>query len=515
MRNFFLTLIAFLFFSFAGNAQKFNLKQNEEPFHKGGMADYKEKIYSLGFFDGKFYYYKNYPLSKKKPDEIIAVDDKANFSVVNTVNIENKLKNGVAGITGRRFSNETEFGFFDINRDANVIKFSKYVFSSGKSKAKVKEVTSITLQKDEHHKIYSSISPDKSKIAYLVNALTLKKGDLFYDRSYLLMFDNNGNLLWQTNFKLNFANSSFRIEGIAVNNDAEAYIVSLSYENKKNRQENQVIETFLANENGIESRRKSDKKGVNVTDMSFITLNNGNLFIGGYYSHKSVNTNRETGYFGHDKGDFESYGKFGLLLNKDDLSEIAFNVIDFKNSIPKGATYDESYSHYYYTLVNTIIETADGNITLFGEEYRQEPGNNYVPPMAKTRNLIIDAFNQSGELVNSSILFKKQERYSSLLAVFSDVIKVGDKIFAIYNESNTHSLKVNKPIDDEYEMKKYKKEGIVVLCEIKNGLPQEKQQIMDCAVSQKLFVSGVVLTDNSLLVRTMQDTKSFLNVLSW
>jgi hypothetical protein len=434
-----------------------------------------------------------------------------------------------------KFSNGDNCGFIEYEYDKKQKEFlltERHIIGTGKNLSLSDKKTIATITStltNSYSKTYSATSPDKNKTALLINTLQTIKNDNYYRKSTLFMFDGSGKLEWKTTFEMKFARESFVIQNVVVNNDGNVFVVANTYIVKKKRQENQAIQTFMIDEDGLQETATSQKSGVYVTDMALKTLNNGNLFIGGYYSTKPVNAERVLNYFGYDVGDFESEGKFGIILGKNNLNEISFTTIPFKNSVPNGATYKEAYSDEYYTFVRDIIETSDGVITLIGEEYRHDQVNSPLQqqavPLHKSRNVLIDAFNQNGEVVNSSILFKKQENYGVISGIFANIIDAKDKILVLYNESKKHNLNVNKPISDEYEMKSYEKEGIGVVCEILNGEVGQKTQVMDCSKTKTFLDSFYKISDNTAVITSIKKSNGlftgtyngdkYTNILTW
>jgi len=522
MKKFIFTSVLAMFFFAFGNAQ-YKLVSNPVPFEG---KSYFESIYPFGVYKDSYLFYKKY-VSKKQPDELVMVNNtSAKFEVVGNVNKEDKISlwglNYQLYFTNRmKFHNEESCGiiYFSWQKGKKYYIWKRDVVGSGKKlstpNTDEKYLKQVILDKKMDCRSYTAASPDYNKYALLVNILENKKNDWYYQKSNLYVFNNRGEIEYETSFTMKFARSSFAIQNVVVNNDGKVFVVANTYVLQKNRQENQAIQAFMIDENGLRETSTLQKKDVYVTDMALKTLNNGNLFIGGYYATKSVNAERVIGYFGHDVGDYESEGKFGIILGKSNLEEISFNIIPFKNSVPKGATYAQAYSDYYYTFVRDIIETSDGIIHLFGEEFRQEPGNQFTNPMAKTRNVLIDAFNQQGDVVNSTILFKKQERYNTAAGVFANIIDAKDKILVVYNSSKKHNINENIPIENEYEMKNYEKDGIVVVCEIQNGQVGKKYQIMDCSKTKTLMESFYKISDNSAIVVTSKDREKYSNVLTW
>ena len=484
--------------------------------------DYETRMFSLGEYGDSFVIYKQSGTSasqKGVQEEIVKVNKKTLATTIFKVSLPSKLPFGADRRLGSCFVNEKTCGVTlatDNFKEKTLDISTRIVQGSNTLTFNEKVIDKIPSDRGNRWSRMSATSQDKSKNVLIINLLKPEKkvnnDGFIYDKTYVYLFDNSGNLIWKTNFALNFARPYFNFQSVGVSDDGKVYLAVTSYENVKNRQQNQVIQTYSINENGIEKTQLLQKNNFCVTDLKVRVLKNGNVFLGGYYSDKPTNAKREEGYFGHDIGSFESSGKFGLLLKDENLDELNFNTISFKTSIPKGSTLAQAYSPDYFSVVEDIIETSDDIITIVGKEIRQEPESTFFRGLIQVRNILVDAFNQSGDVVNSSILFYKQGNDPAFIP---SVINAKDKIIVIYNDSKENSLSQNKPIDKEYSLKSFNNKGMVVVCEIINGEVGKKHKIMDSTETKQIFDKAEIVTDKTAIFITTDMKKLFSNILSW
>jgi len=323
-------------------------------------------------------------------------------------------------------------------------------------------------------------SKDETRQVLLINviALNYKFREVVYNykESIVVVFDEEGKILWKKRVQLNFKQETFSILDCTVSNDGNVvYIASISSKNENKKdgtlEIKRIEEDDFANEEII---KNLDKKIIENAKIKI--LSNGNVFLGANYKE------------GKDAG------FFSLTFPKNEPSDYLMTIVPYKNA-KTDRRFIDFWTSENFPLLKDIYETSDGVVSMITEETFGNWNN--------TRDVVINSFNLQGEYQKTSVLFRKSaESYGTITLITVSVIDAKDKLLLIYNE-NKDNLSTNLPENAAFLAGGFKKNGVVTVCEVVGGIVGNKYKIMDGTTSNLMFSDVLYVKDKVAVLKTM------------
>ncbi|MCL2596901.1 MAG: hypothetical protein FWD66_04430 [Paludibacter sp.] len=492
MRNYFLALIAFLAFSFAGNAQNFKVTNNQTVMleKSGRIINTVIKQNYYAGFDGKFHYFIVDEKTLLKADE--------SLKKITPVTLDKKFD--AESLTN--FYAENVAGLICLEHNKNDFVIKKVIV--GDKGLNETELLTISASKSDDYQADFSTSPDKKTKMIALTIISSKKE---LKSTFIFVINNQGDIIWSKNFEPNFDNKTLNFSDMRVDNDASVYVLATSF-TKKVKKCNLTL--FKINKNEDIDEKISIPVNFNrIGTMRMLVLSNGNIFVGGYYT--------EANEYNFDNS-IKDLGTFSYVFDGQTLEKQNFKTKTLEESIPKGITSKQAYTGDRIKNIKGIYETTDGKVTMFAEEYIVEYSK-YYPTNFMHGNVFIQSFDLNGNYENSSILFKNQIASIADFLVSFNVLINGDNLILIYNDNAKNDLSANKPKPKRFLAYRYKK-GQTVACIIKNGLVGKKQAIINGKNEKRIFYNAVRQLDNKEAIIRVQTGLTgigtlMLEKLSW
>jgi len=319
----------------------------------------------------------------------------------------------------------------------------------------------------------SAKSQNEKHKVLIINVISAGK----YTESFVVVFDDEGEILWKEKVQFNFKQENFGLYDCAVSNDGRVvYVAGVSSED--DNQKNAILEIKRIEENNFSNEeviKKLDKKTVKNAKIN--VLSNGNVFLGANYKE------------GKDAGFFY------LTFSKEEPSDYKMGIVPYKNAKLADTRFKDFCPSDNIPLLKGIYETTDGIVSMITEEVDNFNFNN-------TRNVVINSFNLQGEYQKTSILFRKSSESYGTPVISVSVIDAKDKLLIVYNDNNKN-LSTNSPDNAAFLAGGFKINGIVTLCEVVGGGIGNKHKIMDGKTNKFMFSTVIYAKDKVAVLKIM------------
>lgn len=353
-------------------------------------------------------------------------------------------------------------------------------------KWKPKQLVSYSFDKKDNFIYFIALSPDKTKIG-LCNILIDKTNG--YKGITFTVFDNEGEKLWENTILPDFNDQTFMLLETALSNQGIVYVVASSYTAGKKRSSDEQFHLLEVSETDHKNIKAGEGIGY-IAKSKMKILNDGNLFITGYYKEQ--------------KDDYLYKGAYSMLYNTSDQSVINYAYKDFSKDIPEG------YRMNLYC--DEIFELSDGNLVSVGEQrsitYYRSTFSSYYTYAAY--NLIYITYSKEGAINDVESIYKSQSVGSP--AKSSDLKIFGISYHAYQNDGNIY-LVFNDDADNEGKPKKIytptdpitkMKDCVVHMIEI-NGNNMTSKTLLDGKTSKKTMLSILYANKDYLIVSLYSD----------
>ena len=224
-----------------------------------------------------------------------------------------------------------------------------------------KEAISVKAERTDDFFSFSAVSPDQTKMAVGV-VLTNKKGSI--KGSSIMLFGDNGEMLWKNALDVEFSNPNFKLMKMIVSNNGEVYLALASYgDQTKHSRENETFHLYKITENNIISADEPIGFGF-LSNAEMMFNKKGNVVIGGYYCK--------------DLNDYES-GTYMAIFDTQNDQINNLNNQEFPNeyALDKKNAIGVPKSTNFIVIPDQLFEFQDGTIVLLGEQY-QKTESSYV-----------------------------------------------------------------------------------------------------------------------------------------
>jgi hypothetical protein len=285
---------------------------------------------------------------------------------------------------------------------------------------------------------FEAISPDSSKMA-LVFLSEIKKNK--YKDFYTLVFDKNGEQITNSKNQLNFTNTEFSTQNIAVNNKGEVFVGSITHsDNSKLPNENSMIEIYMVSEFG-NNTFTFPIKDMFYRDLYIKTLKNGNIFMAALVA----NDDDDDVYPNHINS---------ILFDAEDVNVISNYLKDitpindeinntFLNTFDLSMNDKTSLKRFPYKLnIKEVLELKNGEIVINCEQKTDFMTNDGGTKQVRGSVLILFA-NKEAEINNYNSIIKKQDGsqfyfnfdVSTMGYLSYRIFENNDKIVYVYNDN--------------------------------------------------------------------------------
>ncbi|MDR2684036.1 MAG: hypothetical protein LBB53_01480, partial [Prevotellaceae bacterium] len=381
MKKLLFTMAAILVFSLAGNAQKFKVSNNQTVMleKSGRIINTVKKQNDYAGFDGNYHYFVVDEQTLLKADNPL--------KKITSTTLKQKFEDNVL----INFYSEDVAGFICVEQNKNNFTVKKVnVGGNGLTEKKLK---TIACAKDDYYQANIAVSLDKKT---KVVALSIISGKYVYKFTEIFVINNQGELLWTEQISPKFKDDNFGFYGVCLGNDGSVYMLANSYTVKV---KNCNLHLFKINESeGISESLTEPFPFNTIGTMKVITLSNGNLFVGGFFTKE--------GSFDY-ANDIDELGTFSYVFDAKTFEKQNFNSKFLPETMPKGLTLKEAYSGARGKQIKGIYETSDGKVTMLAEE-TVTIYSTQAPTLHCRNNVLIYCFDLDGNYGNSDILFKKQ-----------------------------------------------------------------------------------------------------------
>jgi hypothetical protein len=307
-----------------------------------------------------------------------------------------------------------------------------------------------------------------------------------------MVFDAQGQKIWENAVAPDFSNKTFEITDITITDQGVVYLCIHAYSGEKKKTYDEKVYIIEVKETDFMQVETSKSIGY-ITAAGMTLLKNGNVFVGGYYSEK-MNDNVK--------------GSFSIMFNPKEQTISNFSNQDFPASFSKNDIESLGFDQ--------IIELSNGRIVLLGEQltvvqyYSQNGGSSYK---YYAKNIIYTAFSSNGDIETHKIIGKNQAFASFVhitdfkrLCLSFDAFEKNGGLYLIFNDhvgninSTKKTLSTINPI-----MQKGK--CIVKLVKI-DGDNESSQIVFDGKTNKKSIHTFLFAEDNSILFFNLGKTVS-------
>lgn len=430
----------------------------------------------------------------------------ANVTTAETFPLSEKL----FGETLCNFNGENSMGLITFVDKVNSLVFNRLTLLPDENNFSQEQIASLDLERGDSFKFNLCENEDKTAKAVLVTLISKNKE---YQCSYVLTFDLEGNLLWQTKIEPRFEKPNFTFDNIALSSDAETvFVIGKSYNFHDELASNTVLELLQIDADGIADHISEQCSFNEIRSMKCKILNNNNLFIAGFYCNS---------------GNEIDGGTFSALYNMD-LHSFNLSAKTFKESLARGVKPSVVFKSDFTKKIVGIYELSDTNIVVIGEDRQMKImqnsiKNNTQSPfyMFNAGNIFVEFYNANGNLKRISAIYKNQigekvdvrylppiksdELLDELrhLPISVSAIQSGKKLFLIFNDNVQNPVHQNIPNREDFKEWEIKTNGATFLCSIEgNAIGRRKTLLVNAKDANRIFEEVIYTTDRKALVLT-------------
>jgi hypothetical protein len=377
-----------------------------------------------------------------------------------------------------------------------------------KSTLKLKSETTIAnfeLERSESFQLYSSKSPDKSKVGILL-MIADKKG--LVNSYYAATLDKSGELIWNTVEDLNLSNEVFNVDDISVTDNGAMYLVfkSRPEKEKKAKDKRSYLDIiFLAEDDKNKLTIPFDNY---IDDTKLHVLKNGNLFIAGILSNTV-------------KDNPSKY--VNMLVYPKDLEVIA------ENSKKIGFT-KESYSHMIGYLPKTfdftvgimdISELEDGTVSVLCEQMSNvHISIDGMSRYLKVRGTVVSFFVENDGTIKSDNYFDKFQKQMGGFNVGPEMLHVsifpfayGNKMGYLLNDAIKNYTKSASKSKVHFNKANGKDSGIYMVME-EDGESPRAIALTGTSPANKYITELLSVENDRLIVLTRDKKTAYIETIS-
>lgn len=370
------------------------------------------------------------------------------------------------------------------------------------------------INKDESYDY--KFSEDGSKIMYFRRSRA-KKNEIIEYYTKVLDAKNDFQMLWESNFDSDQINQLEDIESFDLNNNGDAYFMTLQYQDKRRASKKD------GDPNYSYRLKEFSKKGKTVnaydlqlgdkfiSDITFGINSNNDIVCTGFYSEKGGFTIKGSFYLKFDYSSKsivkESTKEFGLDFMTQNLSEKQTKRVNKK--VAKGKNIELPN----YNLKGLVME-ADGSVVQIAERYyvtthtyTDSNGNTRTTYIYHYDEIIVVRIDEKGDIDWIRKVRKAQASSSPSNQYLSfHFALIGDKMYFIHN-GNSENLLVGEK--ESISAWKLNKKAAVIITEIDIEGYMKKDILMDFAGYQQipLIRGGINLNNDDILFYANQKKK--------
>lgn len=239
---------------------------------------------------------------------------------------------------------------------------------------------------------FSSVSPDKQRYAVVFVVLNKKN---MAEKFLFFVYDAQGNELYTQALSPEIYGDSFSMEDVQVNNDGEVVVLMRTGTKERRNINNSAVHLLVCNATGGQSFVEPTDFGI-AQSMRLLQLQNGNLFVGGYYTNEpSAPT---VGYFNY------------IFDTKEETFSEAHSYQLSPNQQPKHQLDLLGY-FVYNTDCGALHELPTGEVVMIGEHrcaiaVQNGPGVATYSHFAD--DIVYQYFDKNGEMEQNRTIRKNQ-----------------------------------------------------------------------------------------------------------
>lgn len=426
-------------------------------------------------------------------DDFIIIHDNSyvlfNNSLKKTVNVPLDFEKGTKFVSVYDWIDGGVVAIFRAyDKKSDEYTYTKIYIDASGTMVKSENLVSLSEARREGNVARSITSPDGNLHAHFIFAL---------DRSnhlkelVILILNNEGNVVDTRNFTPKFSNESFSFYKAALGNDGTLYFAFTSKQQSKKKKgsTNECIHILKVNENGETFFDFDEFEFGYIASMNMVQLDNGNLFIGGFYSVEPKKN---------------LPGRFGLVFDSQQENFSSMNARRL-SKYEKTTPFD----------INVLdIREMESTVLMIGEEKRliQRQTKDGVYYEWQTKDIVVAPFEKEGGIMPETHIVKHLKSAGWQLFVNSDVIKVGNTLGVISNGSYKNQLagKGEKLVNMGGA---HAKTGTVVYLVSEEGAITEKKLEAPNA-EKRAFIHVLYADDNQAVLLYAKPKAGFLGAAS-
>lgn len=368
---------------------------------------------------------------------------------------------------------------------------------------KPEEVVSVKTERSDDFFSFSAVSPDNTKMAVGV-VLTNKKGSI--KGSSIMVFGENGEMLWNNALDVEFSNPNFKLMEMIVSNTGEVYLALASYgDQSKHSRDNETFHLYKITENNIISADESISFGF-LSNAEMMFNKKGNVVIGGYYCT--------------DLDDYETGTYMAIFDTKNDqLNNMNNQEFPREYALDKKGAVGVPKSTNFVVNTRDMFEFQDGTIALLGEQY-QKTESSYVTSSGFVntiytyyyKNIIASFADEDGKLGDwkmikklqiegpgGSLKFKERQFYGASYTSFLQ----NDQIYLLY-QSHIDNFKGKSDVPCK---SKEASKHCTVLTTISSNKDVSTSKVIDPATKTRM-VAPLFMDDDGAIILLLAGKKN-------
>lgn len=306
--------------------------------------------------------------------------------------------------------------FRTYDKSVDEYSYTKIFIDAGGTMVNTENLASLSEARREGNLARSITSPDGNLHAHFIFALDKSN---YLKELIILILNNEGSVVETRSFMPQFSNESFSFAKAVLANDGTLYFAFTSKQQSKKKKgnTNECINLLRVNENGETFFEFDEFEFGYIASMSMIQMDNGNLFIGGFYSEEPKENQP---------------GRFVLVFDPQQENFSGMNARRL-SKYEKTTPFD----------INVLdIREMESTVLMIGEEKRliQRQTKDGIYYEWQTKDIVVSPFEKDGGIMPETHIIKHLKSAGWQLFVNSDVIKVGNTLGVISNGSHKNQL---------------------------------------------------------------------------
>ena len=387
-----------------------------------------------------------------------------------------------------------------------------YAKSTGKFKNETVIASFETEKSDSWAVLRTSVSPDKTKTAFLF-MIANKKSTV--DSYYAAVFDEGCNIEWDSENELGLSNEVFNVQNFIVTNKGELYIAfSSKPENIKKATDKNLYIDLVFLTDGIKEKMTIPIKKYQVVEVKLQPLKNGEVYLAALFAED--NKTYETEFL-------------SMVLNGNNFNDNKSHTKEIKETnthvrVMAGSVIPTKF--LYRLGIERVLELDNGNIAVVCEQainasYMVRSGNMVSTAYLKVRGSVTTFFvnGDDASVEDVSTMEKYQLKRHDLnfpakslhLSIFPFVY--GNKVGYIFNDC---LKKYTTP--EKYKGTSFKnidgKDVAIVLSTQASGEKAELKLLSGNVAAGRLFRQILFEESDKLIVFTQSKKGAYIETLS-